>query len=167
MENAIFFRESRAEHSKRTVGHRGAAAALRRGRPRCSRRARLRQPERHADGGRRLRSHCSFALPLTHVPPDSRTCPGPLFLKRQCGRTLGERRRGALVPDGRRHEPAGLAALAGAAPGHLAGPAMGREVVLLQAALIYVDVAITMNESLHHDSFIHGWMVTSSFTHHP
>jgi hypothetical protein len=37
----------------------------------------------------RARSHCRFVLPLIHFIPDSLTYSIPLFLKRQCDRTLG------------------------------------------------------------------------------
>jgi hypothetical protein len=40
-------------------------------------------------GGDRARSHCHFARPLVHFTPDSLTYSVPLFLKRQCDRTLG------------------------------------------------------------------------------
>jgi galactosylceramidase len=43
------------------------------------------------DGARRARSHCRFVLPLIHFIPDSLTYSVPLFLKRQCDRTLGSR----------------------------------------------------------------------------
>ena len=42
--------------------------------------------ERGAD---RARSHCCFVLLPIHFIPDSLTCSAPLFLKRQCDRTLG------------------------------------------------------------------------------
>jgi hypothetical protein len=35
------------------------------------------------------RSHCRLVLPLIHFIPDSLTYSAPLFLKRQCDRTLG------------------------------------------------------------------------------
>jgi hypothetical protein len=42
-------------------------------------------------GLQRARSRCRFALPLIHFIPYSRTGSAPLFLKRQCDRTLGLR----------------------------------------------------------------------------
>jgi hypothetical protein len=42
----------------------------------------------------RARSHRRFALPLSHFIPESLTYSVPLFLKRQCDRTLGRARRG-------------------------------------------------------------------------
>jgi hypothetical protein len=42
-----------------------------------------------AAGVARARSHCCFVPPLTHVIPDSLRYSVPLFLKRQCDRTLG------------------------------------------------------------------------------
>jgi hypothetical protein len=42
-------------------------------------------------GARRARSHCHFVPPLIHFIPDSLTYSAPLFLKRQCDRTLGAR----------------------------------------------------------------------------
>jgi hypothetical protein len=42
-----------------------------------------------AGGADRARSHCRFVLPLIHFIPDLRTYSPPLFLKRQCDRTLG------------------------------------------------------------------------------
>jgi hypothetical protein len=42
-----------------------------------------------ADGALRDRSHCRFVPPLIHFTPDSLTNSVPLFLKRQCDRTLG------------------------------------------------------------------------------
>ena len=41
-------------------------------------------------GESRARSHCRFVLPLVRFIPDSLTYSVPLFLKRQCDRTLGE-----------------------------------------------------------------------------
>ena len=43
----------------------------------------------HAGGGRRARSHRCVAPPRIHFIPDSLTYSVPLFLKRQCDRTLG------------------------------------------------------------------------------
>jgi hypothetical protein len=57
-------------------------------------------------GQLRARSHYRFVLPLTHVIPDSLTYPVPLFLKRQCDQTLGQRQRwsgGDARPRVRRH----------------------------------------------------------------
>jgi hypothetical protein len=45
------------------------------------------------DGGR-ARSHCRFVPPLIPFIPESLTYSVPLFLKRQCDRTLGGRPRG-------------------------------------------------------------------------
>ena len=45
----------------------------------------LEQPE----GADRVRSHCHFAPPLIHFVADLLTCSVPLYLKRQCDRTLG------------------------------------------------------------------------------
>ena len=42
-----------------------------------------------AAGGHRARSYCRFVLPLIHFIPGSLTYSVPLFLKRQCDRTLG------------------------------------------------------------------------------
>ena len=42
-------------------------------------------------GGYRARPHCRFVLTLIHCIPDSLTYSVPLFLKRQCDRTLGGR----------------------------------------------------------------------------
>jgi pimeloyl-ACP methyl ester carboxylesterase len=41
-------------------------------------------------GKARARSHCRFVLPLIHFKPDSPRESVPLFLKRQCDRTLGK-----------------------------------------------------------------------------
>ena len=41
------------------------------------------------EGAVRARSHCRFVLPLIHFIPDSLIYSVPLFLKRQCDRTLG------------------------------------------------------------------------------
>jgi hypothetical protein len=41
------------------------------------------------DGPSRARSHCRVVLPLVHFIPDSLTYSVPLYLKRQCDRTLG------------------------------------------------------------------------------
>jgi hypothetical protein len=41
-------------------------------------------------GAARARSHCHFRLPLIHFTPESPTIPVPLFLNRQCDRTLGD-----------------------------------------------------------------------------
>jgi hypothetical protein len=53
----------------------------------------LRRLERRLPGRvhglRRARSHCRFAPPLIHFIPYSLTYSVPLFLKRQCDRTLG------------------------------------------------------------------------------
>jgi hypothetical protein len=52
-------------------------------------------------GGRgmhRARSHCRFVRPLIHFTPDSLTYSVPLFLKRQCDRTLGMHGVVARVP---------------------------------------------------------------------
>jgi hypothetical protein len=56
-------------------------------------------PRAHGDGHGRLRatrrgrggarSHCRYVLPLIRFTPESRTYSVPLFLKRQCDRTLG------------------------------------------------------------------------------
>jgi hypothetical protein len=40
-------------------------------------------------GAARARSHCHFVPPLIHFIPDLLTYSVPLFLKRQCDRTLG------------------------------------------------------------------------------
>ena len=40
-------------------------------------------------GGLRVRLHCRFVLPLINCTPESLTYSVPLFLKRQCDRTLG------------------------------------------------------------------------------
>ena len=45
-------------------------------------------------GGDRARSHCRFAPPLTHFMSCFLTYSVPLFLNRQCGRTLGGDRAG-------------------------------------------------------------------------
>ena len=50
-------------------------------------------------GPARARSHCRSALLLIHFTPDSRTHSVPLYLKRQCNRTLGS----AQVDLQRRH----------------------------------------------------------------
>ena len=44
----------------------------------------------HAAGEARARSHCRFVLSSIHFIPDSLTYSVPLYLKRQCDRTLGE-----------------------------------------------------------------------------
>ena len=66
-------------------------------------------------GGRwwRARSHCRFAPPLIHFIPDSLTYSVPLFLKRQCDRTLG----GGLAGAGRGGAAAGGGSGARAAAG--------------------------------------------------
>jgi hypothetical protein len=43
-----------------------------------------------AGGDIRARSHCRFVLPLIHFTADFLTYSVPLFLKRQCDRTLGD-----------------------------------------------------------------------------
>jgi hypothetical protein len=50
----------------------------------------------------RARSHCRFVLPLIHFIPYSLTYSVPLFLKRQCYRTL--HRRGEHYASGVHHE---------------------------------------------------------------
>ena len=55
-----------------------------------------------ARGGTRARSHCRFVQPLIHFIPDSLTYSVPLFLKRQCNRTLGGARRGLAARQARR-----------------------------------------------------------------
>jgi ankyrin repeat protein len=42
------------------------------------------------EGATRARSHCRFASPLIHFTPELLTYSVPLFLKRQCDRTLGD-----------------------------------------------------------------------------
>jgi hypothetical protein len=44
-----------------------------------------------SEGERRAPSHCRFVLQHIHFMPDSLTYSVPLFLKRQCDRTPGER----------------------------------------------------------------------------
>jgi hypothetical protein len=44
----------------------------------------------HGCGDLRARSHCRFVPPLNHFMQDSLTYALPLFLKRRCGRTLGD-----------------------------------------------------------------------------
>ena len=56
-------------------------------------------------GGLRARSHCRFARPLIHFIPNSPTYSVPLFLKRQCDRTLGARRRDWARPHDGVHPP--------------------------------------------------------------
>jgi hypothetical protein len=51
-------------------------------------------------GGSRARSHCCFAPPLIRFIPDSLTYSVPLFLKRQCDRTLGGSERHEAPDDG-------------------------------------------------------------------
>ena len=51
-------------------------------------------------GQRRARSQCRFVLPVTHFIPDSLTYSVPIFLKRRCDRTLGQRAPGAVAGDG-------------------------------------------------------------------
>jgi hypothetical protein len=85
-------------------------------------------PSRAAGGGCRARPHCRFAPPLILCAPDSLTYSVPLFLSRQCDRTLGGRRgrgggggRGGAAEvvvaraddDGRGHVPGGGPAGAG------------------------------------------------------
>ena len=72
---------------------------------------------RRGGGHARARSHCRFTPPPIHFIPDSLTYSVPLFLNRQCDRTLG-------------HGPARRARRAGGAAGdalpglrHGAGPA--------------------------------------------
>ena len=59
--------------------------------------SRLEKEERRAarmsEGEHRARSHCRFVLPVFHVIPKSLSYSVPLFLKRQCDRTLGEQRK--------------------------------------------------------------------------
>jgi hypothetical protein len=50
-------------------------------------------------GGARARSHCRSAQPFIHFTPDLRTCSVPLFLKWQCGRTLGGARAGGQLAE--------------------------------------------------------------------
>jgi hypothetical protein len=50
------------------------------------------EPRQHSCGrcgAARARSHCRFVPSLIPSAPDSRTYSEPLFLKRQCDRTLG------------------------------------------------------------------------------
>ena len=58
----------------------------------------------------RARSYCRFGLPFIHFIPDSLTYSAPLFLKRQCDRTLDGRqeqlRRGLLAPPAQRQRVA-------------------------------------------------------------
>ena len=54
-----------------------------------------------AAGGARARSHSRFVLSFIHFIPGSLTYSVPLFLKRQCDRTPGGRRRWAGQPRGR------------------------------------------------------------------
>jgi hypothetical protein len=46
-------------------------------------------PHRAGAVRRRAQSHCRFVLPRVHFTPYSLTYSVPLFLKRQCDRTLG------------------------------------------------------------------------------
>jgi hypothetical protein len=68
-------------------------------------------PTGRGRGGPRARSHCRFVPPLIHFIPDSLTYLVPLFLKRQCDRTLGGLRRfggrgpGHRLHAGRRRHP--------------------------------------------------------------
>jgi hypothetical protein len=57
---------------------------------------------RGAGGERRAPSHSLVALPLIHFAPDRLTHLVPLFQKRHCGRTPGERRE--VDGDGRRRD---------------------------------------------------------------
>ena len=65
------------------AGRRGLACTLGRQRPASDGRA--------SAGDRRARSHCRFAPPLIRFTPESLACSVPLFLKRQCGQTPGDR----------------------------------------------------------------------------
>jgi hypothetical protein len=65
-------------------------------------------------GGARARSHCRFAVPLTHFIPYSLTYSVPLLLKRRCGRTPGGCRAGG-------HDGGRAAAGGGGGGGGLAG----------------------------------------------
>jgi phytoene dehydrogenase-like protein len=66
-------------------------------------------------GGARARLHCRFVPPLIHFIPDSLTYSVPLFLKRQCDRTLGGGGGGRDVggAEAREGRPAGAAGAAG------------------------------------------------------
>jgi hypothetical protein len=55
-------------------------------------------PARKCWGGLRARSHRRFVPPLIHAIPYSLTYSVPLFLKRQCDRTLGGLPPGATTP---------------------------------------------------------------------
>ena len=55
---------------------------------------------------RRARLHCRFVLPLIRFIPDSLTYPVPLFLKRQCDRTLAVHPEGCEAEDQRLGRPA-------------------------------------------------------------
>ena len=54
------------------------------------------------EGDTRARSHCRFAPPLIHFTPEVLTYSVPLFLKRQCDRTLGEGAGGGSLSVGQR-----------------------------------------------------------------
>ena len=101
------------------------ARAVTRRRSRSSGSSRCRQPRRSAArGASRARSHCRFAPPLIRFIPYSRTYAVPLFLKRQCDRTLDARR-----PPRRRSRP--RARSAGCSTRALeAAPGLGRIVTL-------------------------------------
>jgi hypothetical protein len=53
-----------------------------------------------AEGARRARSHCRLVAPLIHFVPVLLTYSVPLFLKRQCDRTIGARGGGSGRPRG-------------------------------------------------------------------
>jgi hypothetical protein len=55
---------------------------------------------------RRPASHCCFVPPPTHFIPESQTYSVPLFLKRQCDRTLGAAAAGVPLGRGRPAPPA-------------------------------------------------------------
>ena len=69
--------------------------------PLARRRARRRPWESPGRGRGRARSHRRVALPFTHFVPDSRAYSVPLFLKRQCDRTLGRGRARARWREGK------------------------------------------------------------------
>jgi hypothetical protein len=60
-------------------------------------------PQAAPGGAARARSHCRFVPPLIHFIPDLLTRSAPLFLKRQCDRTLGAARDGRRERRVRRH----------------------------------------------------------------
>ena len=84
--------------------------------------------ESESGGGGGARTHCRFAPPLIHFTPCSLTYSAPLFLKRQCDRTLRRRRaQRGFRARGRRDRPPPHRGDRGAVANRALGPGHGRQ----------------------------------------